>query len=179
MPKKSEHGDVFLRVRMYEKCSFHNHKTLKQHPNQTNTSRAIPSVIKAIGSLWRCFAVEERNYPVKVSCVPVGCSCLLILFLFGVFLLEIPGPAAWSCLVLPGPAWFCLVRLGPSWSCLVTCPTPSWWFFFPRFNNVLRQTVAGWSNLVYLYFQVCYFKGFVWFLAGSCLRDLLGGYSEG
>ena len=45
MPKKNEHGDVFLRVRVYEKCSSHNHKTITQHSNQTNTPRAIPSVI--------------------------------------------------------------------------------------------------------------------------------------
>jgi arginine deiminase len=45
MPKKNEHGDVFLRVRIYEKCSSHNRKTIKQHSKQTNTPRAIPSVI--------------------------------------------------------------------------------------------------------------------------------------
>jgi hypothetical protein len=45
MPKKNEHGDVFLRVRIYKKCSSHNHKTIKRHSNQTNTPRAIPSVI--------------------------------------------------------------------------------------------------------------------------------------
>jgi hypothetical protein len=33
MPKTNEHGDVFLRVRIYEKCSYHNHKTIKQHSN--------------------------------------------------------------------------------------------------------------------------------------------------
>jgi hypothetical protein len=43
MPKKNEHGDVFLRVRIYEKCSSHNHKTIKQHSKETNTPRAIPS----------------------------------------------------------------------------------------------------------------------------------------
>jgi hypothetical protein len=45
MPKKNEHRDVFLRVRIYEKCSSHNHKTIKQHSKQTNTPRPIPSVI--------------------------------------------------------------------------------------------------------------------------------------
>ena len=29
MPKKNEHRDVFLRVRIYEKCSSHDHKTIK------------------------------------------------------------------------------------------------------------------------------------------------------
>jgi hypothetical protein len=43
MPKKNEHGDVFLRVRIYEKCSSHNHKTIKQHSKETNTPRVIPS----------------------------------------------------------------------------------------------------------------------------------------
>jgi hypothetical protein len=45
MPKKNEHGDVFLRVRIYEKCSSHNDKTIKQHSKQTNTPRVIPSAI--------------------------------------------------------------------------------------------------------------------------------------
>ena len=29
MPKKNEHRDVFLCVRTYEKCSSHDHKTIK------------------------------------------------------------------------------------------------------------------------------------------------------
>jgi hypothetical protein len=43
MPKTNEHGDVFRRVRIYEKCSSHNHKTIKQYSKETNTLRAIPS----------------------------------------------------------------------------------------------------------------------------------------
>ena len=100
--------------------------------------------------------------------------------LFGVFVLVIPGRAAWSCclvvlpgraawscclvllpgpapwpcclVLLPGPAaWSCLIRLGLS--CLVTWPAVSWWFLFPRFNNVRRQIVAGRGNLVYFSFK--------------------------
>jgi hypothetical protein len=81
--------------------------------------------------------------PVPVWCFPVGdsWSCCLVRL----------GPV-WSSLVLFGPAWSCLVRLGLSWSCLVTCPAVSCWFLFPRFNNVPRQIVAGWGDLVYFYF---------------------------
>jgi hypothetical protein len=43
MPKKNEHGDVFLRVRIYEKCSYHNRKTIKQAFKTGNTSHGIPS----------------------------------------------------------------------------------------------------------------------------------------
>ena len=39
MPNNNEHGDVFLHMRIYEKCSSHNNKAIKQHSNQ------IPSVI--------------------------------------------------------------------------------------------------------------------------------------
>ena len=51
----------------------------------------------------------------KFSSQSFLCSCWLILFLFGVFLLVIPGPAAWSCLVQLGPVWSGLVLLGPVW----------------------------------------------------------------
>jgi hypothetical protein len=43
MPKTNEHGDVFLRVRIYEKCSYHNHKTIEQHSKQATYHAAIPS----------------------------------------------------------------------------------------------------------------------------------------
>jgi hypothetical protein len=68
------------------------------------------------------------------------------------------GRAAWSCclVVLPSrAAWSwscCLVRLGPVWSglvCLGLVWFVSWWFLFPRFNNVRRQIAAGRGNLVY------------------------------
>jgi hypothetical protein len=38
MPEKNEHGDVFLHVHIYEKCSSHNYK----HSKETNTPRVIP-----------------------------------------------------------------------------------------------------------------------------------------
>jgi hypothetical protein len=43
MPKTNEHGDVFLRVRIYEKCSYHNHKTIKQHSKQATHHARLPS----------------------------------------------------------------------------------------------------------------------------------------
>ena len=42
MPKKNEHGDVFLRVCIYEKCSYHNHKTIKQHSKQATDHARFP-----------------------------------------------------------------------------------------------------------------------------------------
>ena len=113
MPKKNGHGDVFLRVRINEKCSFHNHKTIKQHSNQISTPRAISSVIIILQRLLvRSEGVFRRQ---KFSSQSFLCSCWLILFLFGVFFLVIPGPAAWSCLVRLGPVWSGLVLLGLVW----------------------------------------------------------------
>jgi hypothetical protein len=95
---------------------------------------------KAIGSFRRYFPVKERSFPVFLLIVPVWC------FRVG---------DSWSCclVLLPGPAWSCLIRLGLSWSCLVTWPAVSWWFLFPRFNNVRRKIVAGRGNLVYFSFK--------------------------
>jgi hypothetical protein len=42
MPKKNEHRDVFLHVRIYEKCSYHNHKTIKQHSKQATHHSRFP-----------------------------------------------------------------------------------------------------------------------------------------
>jgi hypothetical protein len=117
MRKNNEHGDVFLRVRIYKKCSSHNHKRIKQHSNQTNTPRAIPSVIiilprvlvRSEGVLLSKNEVFLSKFPVFLLVVPVWCflvgdswSCCLVLV----------GPV-WS--VLPGPAWSGLVLLGPVW----------------------------------------------------------------
>jgi hypothetical protein len=73
------------------------------------------------------------------------------LFLFGVFVLVIPGRAAWSCclVVLPGPAvWSCCLVLLPgpaAWSCcLVLLPGPAPWPFF----LALLPGSAAWSGLV-------------------------------
>ena len=148
MPKKNEHRDVFLRVRIYEKCSSHNHKRIKQHSNQTNTPRAIPSVIiilprllvRSEGVLLSKNEVFLSKFPVFLLVVPVGWSCSCLVFSCWWFLVLLPGPG-WSCLVRP--AWSCLVRLGPSWSCLVTWPAVSCWFFFPRFNNTPQLWVVG------------------------------------
>jgi hypothetical protein len=38
----NERGDVFLRVRIYEKCSYHNHKTIKQHSKQATHHSRFP-----------------------------------------------------------------------------------------------------------------------------------------
>ena len=113
MPKKNEHRDVFLRVRTYEKCSTHNYKTIKQHSNQTNTPRAIPSVIIILQRLFVRSAGVFRKQ--KFSCQSFLCSCWLPL-------LVDPVPVfffccdSWSCcLVLVGPIWPGLVLLGPVW----------------------------------------------------------------
>ena len=42
MPKTNEHGDVFPRMRIYEKCSYHNHKTIKQHSKQATHHARFP-----------------------------------------------------------------------------------------------------------------------------------------
>ena len=125
MPKKNEHGDVFLRVCIYEKCSYHNHKTIKQHSKQTNTPRAIPPATmylqrtKAIGSLRGYFAVKERSFPVFLLIFPVPVWCFHVGDSWSCCLVLLPGPAwsclipaAWSGLVLSDPAWFVLVLSG-------------------------------------------------------------------
>ena len=116
MPKTNEHGDVFLRVHIYEKCSYHNHKTIKQHSKQATHHARFPRLpciyksTKAIGLLGEYFAVKERRFPVFLLIVLVWCfrlgdswSCCLVL---------LPGPAAWSGLVLYDPAWFVFVLSG-------------------------------------------------------------------
>ena len=143
MPKTNEHGDVFLRVRIYEKCSYYNHKTIKQHSKQAPHHARFPQLpciyksTKAIGSFGEYFAVKERSFPV-----------FLLMFLFGVFVLVIPGPAAWSCclVLLPGPAaWSCCLVLLPgpaAWSCcLVLLPGPAAW----SCCLVLLPGPAAWS----------------------------------
>ena len=124
MPKKNEHGDVFLRVRIYEKCSYHNHKTIKQHSKQaTHHVRfpRLPCIYKSTKALVRSegtdFAVKERSFPVFLLIVPVPVWCFRIGDSWSCCLVVLPGRAAWSCclVVLPGrAAWSCcLVRLGP------------------------------------------------------------------
>jgi hypothetical protein len=110
---------------------------------------------KAIGSLRGYFSVKEQSFPVFLLIVPVPVWCFRVGDFWSCCLVLLPGPAAWSCclVLLPGPAWSCLIRLGLSWSCLVTWPAVSWWFLFPRFNNVQRQMVAGRGNLVYFSFK--------------------------
>jgi hypothetical protein len=54
LPKTNEHGDVFLRVRIYEKCSYHNHKTIKQHSKQATHHARFPQ-LSCIYKLNACF----------------------------------------------------------------------------------------------------------------------------
>jgi hypothetical protein len=99
---------------------------------------------KAIGSLGEYFAVKET----KFSCVPVDCSCLV----FGVFVLVIPGPAAWSCclVLLPGPAaWSCCLVLLPgpaAWSGLVLSD-PAWFVFVLSGYLACRILVVPFSKI--------------------------------
>ena len=151
MPKTNEHGDVFLRVRIYEKCSYHNHKTIKQHSKQATHHARLPLLpciyksTKAIGSLRGYFAVKERSFPVFLLIVPVWCfrvgdswSCCLVVMpgraAWSCCLVVLPGRAAWSCclVVLPGrAAWSCCLVVLPgraAWSCcLVVLPGRAAW----------------------------------------------------
>jgi hypothetical protein len=124
---------------------------------QSNSIQNRQHTTRVLRPFRRYFAVKERSFPVFLLIVPDWCfrvgdswSCCLVL---------LPGPAALSCclVLLPGPAaWSGLVLSDPaclSWYCLVTWPAVSWWFLFPRFNNVQRQIVAGRGNLVYFSFK--------------------------
>ena len=156
MPKKNEHGDVFLRVRIYEKCLYHNHKTIKQHSKQATHHARFPRLpciyksTKAIGSLRGYFAVKERSFPVFLLIFPVWCfrvgdswSCCLVV---------LPGRAAWSCclVVLPGrAAWSCCLDVlsgRAAWSCcLVLLPGPAAWSCCRACCPVLLPGPAAWS----------------------------------
>jgi hypothetical protein len=76
---------------------------------------------------------DDRGFPVEESCVY---SCWLILFLFSVFLLVIPGP-------IFGPAWTGLVLSGGAWSFLVLSAYLTCRIFLVLLSRIQQRPAAN------------------------------------
>ena len=123
---KSDHPTIIRQSNSIQKRPTH-HARFPRLP-------CIYKSSKAIGSLRGYFAVKERSFPVFLLIVPVWCfrvgdswSCCLVVLpgraAWSCCLVVLPDRAAWSCcclVLLPGPAaWSGLVLSDLAWFVLV------------------------------------------------------------